>query len=133
MHNRSTLVHERTMGKHELTRFTMARTWGKPTPSPLQYTLCMATKPTPKCHFVLRLPSGSPEILKVGSPTTLKAYNFVCRPSIEMKSQAKLQPSLKAFQRYFTRHLNAKKLGRFLTFSGRKSNCQFDFQPFFWP
>jgi hypothetical protein len=26
-----------------------------------------------------------------------------------------------------------KKLGRFLTFSGRESNCQFDSWPFFWP
>jgi hypothetical protein len=29
------LVHGRTTGKHGLTRFTMAPTWGKPPPSPL--------------------------------------------------------------------------------------------------
>jgi hypothetical protein len=33
--NWRTLVHEWTMGKHRLTRPTMARTWGKPPPSPL--------------------------------------------------------------------------------------------------
>jgi len=29
------LVHRRPTSKHELTRFTTARTWGKPSPSPL--------------------------------------------------------------------------------------------------
>ncbi len=33
---------------------------------------------------------GSPEIAKVGTPTTLGAHNFVCRPWIEMRSEAKL-------------------------------------------
>ncbi len=28
---------------------------GKPPPSPLQYILCLATRPTPKCHLVPRL------------------------------------------------------------------------------
>jgi len=46
--------------------------------------------PTPKCHFVLRLPSGSPEIPTIGTPTTLKAHNYACRPSIEMKFKEKL-------------------------------------------
>ncbi len=48
----------------------------KPPPSPLEYTLCMAMGPTPKCHFVLRLPSGSPEIPKVGTPATLGVHSF---------------------------------------------------------
>jgi hypothetical protein len=29
------LVHGRTMGKHKVTRFTKAQTWGKSPPSPL--------------------------------------------------------------------------------------------------
>jgi hypothetical protein len=29
--------------------------------------------------------------------------------------------------------LEHKESGRFLTFSGWESNCQFDFRPFFWP
>jgi len=28
--------------------------------------------------------------------------------------------------KYVARHLHTRKLGQFLTFSGRKSNCQFD-------
>jgi hypothetical protein len=79
------LVHKRAMGKHELTRFTKARTWGKPPPSPLYYTLRLATGLTPKCHFVPGFQSGSPEILKIGSLATLEAHNFVCRPPIEAK------------------------------------------------
>jgi hypothetical protein len=44
----------------------------------------------PNDIFVSRLPSGSLEILKVGSLTTLGAHNFVCIPSIEMRSREKL-------------------------------------------
>jgi hypothetical protein len=73
--------------------------------------------PAPKCHFVPGLPNGSPEISKVGTPVTLGAHNFVCGPSIEMRFKEKLEPSLRAFQRYVARHLHATKLGRFLTFT----------------
>jgi len=69
----------------------MARTWGKPPPSPpLYYTFYMAMGPTPKRHFVLGLPSGSLEIPIVGTLVTLGAHNFVCRPLIEMMSKEKL-------------------------------------------
>jgi hypothetical protein len=34
--------------------------------------------------------NGSLEIPKVGTPTTLWGYNFVCKPQIEMKFEAKL-------------------------------------------
>jgi hypothetical protein len=44
----------------------------------------------PKCHFVLGLPNGSPEIPKVGTLVTLGAHNSVCRPLIEVRSKAKL-------------------------------------------
>ncbi len=87
----------------------------------------------PNGHFVPRLPSGSPEIPSTGIPATLRAHNFLCRPPIAMRSEAKLYPSSRAFQRYVASCLHARKSGRFLTFSGRESNCQFDSQPFFWP
>ncbi len=47
-------------------------------------------RPTPKWHFVLGLPSGSPEILKVETSATWGAHNFACRPPIDMRSKAKL-------------------------------------------
>jgi len=50
----------------------------------------MAMGPTPKCHFVLGLPSGNPEIPIVGTLAILGAHNFVCRPFIEMMSEEKL-------------------------------------------
>ncbi len=90
MHNWSTLVHERATSNHKLTKLIAARTWGKPPPSPLHYTLCLAMGPTPKCHFVPGLPSGSPEIPKVGTFVTLGAHNFVCIPLIEMRFKTKL-------------------------------------------
>jgi hypothetical protein len=133
MRNCNTLVHGRTTGKHRLIILTTTWTWGKPPPSPLHYSLCLAMGPTPKCHFVPGLPSGSPEIPKIGTLATLDAHNFVWKPSIEVRSKTKLKPLSSVFQWYVTWCLNARKLGWFLTFSGRKSNCKFDSRPFFWP
>jgi hypothetical protein len=76
------------MGRFRLTRLTTTRTWGKPPPSPLWYTMYLSTRPTSKWHFVSRLPNRSPKIAKVGTPTTLGSHNFVCRPLIEMRSKA---------------------------------------------
>jgi len=126
------LVLGRATGKLRLTKLTTTWTWGKP-PSFLYYILCLSMRPTSKWHFVLGLPSGSFEIPKVKTFVTLGPHNFVCRPPIEMRSKTKLFPSLRAFQQYVIRHLHARKSRRFLTFSGRESNCQFDSRPFFWP
>jgi hypothetical protein len=52
--------------------------------------LFLATGPTPKYHFVLRLPNGNLEIPKIKTPIILEAHNFVCEPSIEMKFKEKL-------------------------------------------
>jgi hypothetical protein len=74
---------------------------------------------------------GSPEILKIGTPTTLEAHNLFCKPLIEMSFEKKLYPSLRFFQQYVTHYLKANKLERFLTFSGRESNWHFESRPFF--
>ncbi len=84
-------MHKLAMGVHELIKLTMAKTWGRPPPSPLKYFLCLAIGATPKCHF----PQDSQvrsllEILEIGIPTTLEAHNFLCKPPIEVKFQAKL-------------------------------------------
>jgi hypothetical protein len=63
-----------------------------------------------------------PEIPKVKTSATLEAHTFMCRPWIEVRSKAKLEPLLRAFQRYVTHHLHRRKLGRFLTFNGWESN-----------
>ncbi len=42
------LVLGRAMSRLELIRLTMTRTWRKPPLSPLQYTLCLSTRPTSK-------------------------------------------------------------------------------------
>jgi len=76
----------------KLTRFTTARTWGKPPPSPLYYTLCLFTRPTSKWHFVSGLPNGSFKIAKVGTLATLGPHNFVCKSSIEMRSKTSYSP-----------------------------------------
>jgi hypothetical protein len=33
---------------------------------------------------------GSPEVLEIGTLTTLEAYKFLCRPPIEVRSNKKL-------------------------------------------
>ncbi len=115
-----------------LTRLTMAWTRGKPPPSPIQYTLHLPGRVASEWLFVPGLPNGSLEIAKVESPATLQDYNFLCRPLIKMRSKPKLQPLSRAFQWHVARHLQAKESGRFQTFCGRESNCQFDSRPFFW-
>jgi hypothetical protein len=57
---------------------------------PHSIIFCLATRRAPKCHFVSRLPSWSPKFSQLGTPTTLGAHNFVCRPPIEVKFKAKL-------------------------------------------
>jgi hypothetical protein len=74
---------------------------------------------------------GSPEVFKIGTLATLEAHNVLWKHSIEVRSEAKLYPSLRAFQRYVACHLNASKSGQFLTFSCQESNWQFDSRPFF--
>jgi hypothetical protein len=46
--------------------------------------------PTPKCHFVRDSQVGSLKIPKIGTPATLEPHNFLCEPSIEVKSKEKL-------------------------------------------
>ncbi len=67
------------------------------------------------------------------SPGTLSAHNSRLQSLIATRSKPKLQPSSRSFQRHVA--LSIRRLGRarFLTFSGRESNCQFDSRPFFCP
>ncbi len=96
-------------GQHGHTRLTTARTWGKPPPSPLQYSLRRSAETTSKWLFfpgLPGLPAGSPEIPSCGTPGTLEPHNFASRPRIEVRSEAaKLQLLSRVFQRYVTRRL----------------------------
>jgi hypothetical protein len=60
------------------TRLTTVRTWTKPPPSPLYYTLCLSTRPISKWFFVLGLQMGVPKFPKLrllwfSGPITLHA------------------------------------------------------------
>ncbi len=63
----------------------------------------MAMKPTPKCHFVSRLASGSLKIPIIETLTTLGAHNSMWRPLIEMK----LKQSCSVHQELFNGMLHA--------------------------
>jgi len=88
--------------------------------------------PTPKCHFVRGLPSGSLEILTIGTSATLGAHNFTCRPPIDMKFEAKLYPLLRAFQQYVTHHLHTRKSGDSWLLVVRSQIVNLIFGPFFY-
>jgi hypothetical protein len=51
---------------------------GETTTFPLYSIFWLVTGLASKWHFVPGLPSASPKIPKVGTPTTLGAHNFVC-------------------------------------------------------
>ncbi len=116
-----------------LTKLTTAWTQGKPPPSPIQYSLRFSVAPTFKWFFVPGFPRKNPEIVLVWTPKTLRDHNSLVKPLIRIRSTANLQLSSRTFQWCVAFHLHALGSDRFLTFSGRKSNCQFDSRPFFLP
>jgi hypothetical protein len=65
------------------------------------------------------------------SPGTLKAHNSRLRDRIVTRSKPNLYPSSRSFQRRIALPIRTSRRGRFPTFSGRESNCQFDSRPFF--
>ncbi len=84
--------------------------------------MCLAMGLAPKCHFCLETPKWESQNSLNWDSHNFGAHNFVCKPLIEMKSKVKLQYLSRSFQRYVARHLNVRKSGQFLTFSGRESN-----------
>ncbi len=64
---------------------------------------------------------------------TLGAHNSRLRSLIATRSKPNLQPSSRSFQQRIELSIRRSERGRFLTFSGRESNCQFDSLPFFCP
>jgi hypothetical protein len=71
------------------------------------------------------------EIVLVWTHGTSQGHKSLLRPPIGTRFEANLELSLRAFQRCVAVPLYTPGSGRFLTFSGRESNCQFDSQPFF--
>ncbi len=67
------------------------------------------------------------------SPGTLGAHNSRLLSLIAMRSKPILYPSSRSFQRRIALSIRRSRRGRFPTFSGRESNCQFDSRPFFCP
>ncbi len=85
---------------------------------PLYSILCVSPQ-GPHSNNIL---SWDSKIAKIEISATLGPHNFACRPLIEMRFDAKLQPLSRAFQRYVAHHLHVRKSCQFLTFSGQESN-----------
>ncbi len=64
---------------------------------------------------------------------TLDAHNSQLQSLIVTRFKPKLYPSSRSFQRHVALSNRMSKRGRFSTFSGWGSNCQFDSRPFFCP
>ncbi len=60
------------------------------------------------------------------SPRTLGAHNSRLRSLIATRSKPNLWPSSRSFQRRIALSIRRSGRGRFPTFNGRESNCQFD-------
>ncbi len=67
------------------------------------------------------------------SPETLNAHNSRLQSPITTRFKPKLYPSSRSFQHDVALSIRRSGRGRFPTFSGRESNCQFDSRPFFCP
>ncbi len=85
-------------------------------------SLQLRTKATSKWLFV-----------SIWTPGTLGVHNFSPQARIGTRFEPKLQLSLRSFQRHVALLLQTSERGRFSTFSGQESNCQFDSRPFFCP
>jgi hypothetical protein len=66
---------------------------------------------TQKTHHVPYLWPSIENVIrgKMVAPITFEAYNFLCRPPIDVRSEKKLYPLLRAFQWYVVRHLHISK------------------------
>jgi hypothetical protein len=67
------------------------------------------------------------------SPRTLGAHNSRLRHLIATRSEPNLYPASRSFQRRIAISIRSSGRGRFPTFSGRESNCQFDSRPLLLP
>jgi hypothetical protein len=77
---------------------------------------------------------GVPKFTQVSrfwTPGTLGGHNSSPRPRIATRSEPKLWPSSRSFQRRIVLPNRTSGAGRFPTFSGQELNCQFDSRPFF--
>jgi hypothetical protein len=95
-----------------------------PFPS-LQYTLCLSTGTTSKCHFSLGFPSASPKIKTLVVHIFIKSSLFENAKAIFYTFKKKIPmvyntPNQISFDPYILR------------ICGRESNFQFDSYPCFW-
>jgi len=75
------------MGIHKLTIFTMAQTWGKPSPSPYNILCDIPQGLHPNGVFSWDSQIGNPLILEIGTPVTFDAHNFLCRTLVQVRFQ----------------------------------------------
>jgi hypothetical protein len=70
---------------------------------------------------------------QIMNPTNLRVQNFYIYIPIYETSRTKLQPIKKKFKFHITCSIwrSFNSFNSFLDFNGLKSNCQFDFYPFF--
>ncbi len=96
------------------------------------YTLCLSAAPTSKWFFLSQDSQGG--VLKLSRfrfPKLCKVITFCSNLRLGWGLKKTSSSPWKTFQQCIALHLHAPRLSRFATFSGRESNCQFDYRPFF--
>jgi hypothetical protein len=120
-------------GQHRLTWLTTARTWGKPPPSPYSILYASPRHLHPNGFLSRDSQGGVPKLSKFGLPGL---WEFIT-PSSNLWLGRGLKKTCSSpqelFQRCVALYLHTSGSGRFPTFNGQESNCQFDSRPFFRP
>jgi len=103
--------------------------WGEATTFPdIVYSVALC-----QGYIQVALFPGTPKLESRNCPGTLDVRSSSPRTRIGMRFEPKLYLSSRAFQRHVALLEATSGRGRFPTFSGRESNCQFDSRPFFCP
>jgi hypothetical protein len=82
--------HGRAMGKHRLTRFMMARTWGSHHLPPFNIFCAWPHGLHPNVILFWDSQVGNLKIPEIGTPLTLEAHNFFHKPLIMVRLKEKL-------------------------------------------
>jgi hypothetical protein len=90
VHNLSTFRARTSHGQTRTHKIHHGSNLGETTIFPLIVYSMTSHETNIQMTFLPGLPSGSPEIPKLGTLVTLGAHNFVCRPPIEMRFEKRL-------------------------------------------
>jgi hypothetical protein len=133
VHSWSTFGAKMSHGQLGHTKFTMARTWGSHHLPPYAILYNFPWGPHPNGLLSRDSHLGVLKFPQLGLPWLWRRITWHANLRLQWGLKQSCILCQELSKSYVTRCLHARKSGRFLTFSGRESNCHFDSRPFFWP